>query len=165
MDYFPSERHLENAIWQSAKDTNVNPIDGSRLQGILRQPRMGSLGVCDMAFINAEADGLHLQLVELKNKKMTVHHIAQAARYLMFANLHIRTKEIRSVKATLVSQRTEITDDMYWLAYASGVELVCFDFDNGLLVFDDLYIEEPDYKASKKSMDLILLSMGVHNVR
>lgn len=165
MDYFPNERCLEDAIWKMAKDTNVNPISGDRIFGMLRQPRMGELGICDMAFVNKLHDGLHLQLVELKNKKLSIQHVAQTSRYLMFANLHAGKSQIKSINATLVTQRTDISKDIYWLAYAAGIELVFFDFDNGQLVFEGADIELPDYSTSKNEMETILSSMGVQIVR
>lgn len=84
MSLFNSEKHMEDSIAKYIADRQVNPINGREVISMIRQPRLGELGIADLITLEVDHKGNdYIHVIELKNVPFHSDHIFQISRYLM----------------------------------------------------------------------------------
>ena len=85
---FPSEKAIEDYVFDCIKIMNRCPIDNGQYEFVFRQVNLGPYGIADIIKVQIPLnktyvpDGLYITVLELKNETLKPSDVAQLSRYM-----------------------------------------------------------------------------------
>lgn len=79
---FPSERVIEDYLWEVLTATKVCPITGCKVASSYRQLEIKGYGITDLVIVTESSSSITVRVIELKNETLKEAHLSQLARYM-----------------------------------------------------------------------------------
>lgn len=80
---FPSEKYIEDYVWQSLQAERYCPVSDEHFDLFLRQKEIPGYGITDIIKIAAFNTGeIDIRVLELKNEPLKESHVSQLYRYI-----------------------------------------------------------------------------------
>lgn len=79
---FPSEKTIEDYIFESIKQDGACPLSGDAADRVWRQYEIPGYGIADIVKVWLIPNGIELTVLELKNEPLKEAHVGQLMRYM-----------------------------------------------------------------------------------
>lgn len=79
---FPSEKFIEDYVFESINENAQCPVSGQDVDYVLRQHEITGYGVSDLIKICVRDSNIYITVLELKNEPLKEAHLSQLARYM-----------------------------------------------------------------------------------
>lgn len=112
-----SEKELEDWIFNKAKETLENPLNGEEIHSIYRQVDLGAYGILDLITFWYAGEYIEVTIIEVKKEHVTTKAIAQLSRYKKAIHDYFNShKHNINLRIFAVAPEMSIGDDTVFLS-------------------------------------------------
>ncbi len=112
-----SEKELEDWIFNKAKESLVNPLNGEEIHSIYRQVDLGAYGIPDLVTFWYDDEIVEVTIIEVKKEQITTKAIAQLSRYKKAIHAYFNNLNHKIIlRIFAVAPEMSIGDDTVFLS-------------------------------------------------